>query len=132
MLISLRTLINTTLFRCIVVLGFWLYTKYNPEPAKYLLYYIGRDKLGNIEVVNANPSLASTGTIESLSNQLIAERLANIEQLCSRSVRLPLYDTTTPTQPIVQPLVTSWSATAPTSLPMIDNSSLTHSTSILQ
>ena len=127
MLISLRTLINTTLFRCIVIVWFWLYTKYDSEPAKYLLYIIGRDKLGNIEVTTPTSSV-NTGTIEYLSNQLIAERLANIEQLCSRSVRLPIYDQTViaPSLPTTnnEQITQTGSAIQQTTLPIIDNSNI--------
>jgi hypothetical protein len=127
MLISLRTLINTTLFRFIAVLWFWLYTKYDSEPAKYLLYIIWRDQLWNIEITNPTSSI-NTGTVEYLSNQLIAERLWNIEQLCSKSVRLSLYDQTntiqTPSLPttISEPVIQTTGTTSV--LPIIDNSSL--------
>ncbi len=131
MLISLRTLINTTIFRFIIVLWFWLYTKYDSTPAKYLLYAIGRDNLWNIEVTSptSSPSV-NTGTIEYLSNQLIAERLTNLEQLCNRSVRLPLYDQISNTQtPSVSTIMTeqitqTGSSIQQTSLPIIDNSNI--------
>jgi|GEM_PF-5738203 len=71
MLISLRTLINTTLFRIIVLVGFWTYTKlFDQEPAKYLLHMIGWDKLGNITVVQESNS----------SREDLSSRLENIER----------------------------------------------------
>ncbi len=139
MLISLRTLINTTIFRFIIVLWFWLYTKYDSTPAKYLLYAIGRDNLWNIEVTSptSSPSI-NTGTIEYLSNQLIAERLTNLEQLCNRSVRLPIYNTEPVLPTITQNNIPTTVSTGNTTIintqpiPVIDNSNLMRNTTILQ
>lgn len=51
MMISFRTLVNTTLFWFIVVLSFWAYTRrVNTTPAKELLYAIGWADLGNLTV----------------------------------------------------------------------------------
>ncbi len=132
MLISVRTLINTTLFWIFIVFGFRVYTKYDPTPAKYLLYTIGRDNLWNIEVVNNQ--IATNNTVEELSNQLIAQRLANIEQICSRSVRLSIYDQQpTTTMPITTTLDSSSTITTTgTTVPVIDNSNLLRNNNILQ
>lgn len=138
MLISLRTLINTTLFRCVILLWFWFYTKYDPTPAKYLLYTIWRDKLWNIEVVTpSSTNNINTGTVEYLSNQLIAERLYNIEQLCGKSIRLPLYEqniTTNSTNqalPIISSNNSTWIINQGTNIPVIDNSNLLRNNSSL-
>ncbi len=138
MLISIRTLINTTLFWIIVVFWFRLYTKYDPTPAKYLLYTIGRDNLWNIQVVDNQ--IATNNTVEDLSNQLIAERLANIEQICNTSVRLSLYEK----EPTIPNTITNNTITTtlpPTtwttnsinqrSIPVIDNSNLLRNNSNL-
>lgn len=129
MLISLRTLINTTLFWIVILIGFRFYTKYDPTPAKYLLYTIGRNDLWNIEITTPTSSI-NTWTVEYLSNQLIAERLANLEQLCNKSVRLSLYDqeSTLPT-PIPNNLPTTiatWTTNIINgkTVPVIDNSNL--------
>jgi hypothetical protein len=124
MLISIRTLINTTLFWIFIVFWFRLYTKYDPTPAKYLLYTIGRDNLWNIQVVDNQ--IATNTTVEELSNQLIAQRLSNIEQICSRSVRLSIYDQQpTTTTPITTTIDSSSSiSTTGTTIPVIDNSNL--------
>jgi len=132
MLISIRTLINTTLFWIFIVFGFRVYTKYDPTPAKYFLYTIGRDNLWNIQVVDNQ--IATTNTVEELSNQLIAQRLANIEQICSRSVRLSIYDQQpTTTMPITTTLDSSSTITTTgTTVPVIDNSNLLRNNTILQ
>lgn len=132
MLISVRTLINTTLFWIFIVFGFRLYTKYDPTPAKYLLYTIGRDNLWNIQVVDNQ--IATNTTVEELSNQLIAQRLANIEQICSKSVRLSIYDQQpTTTMPITTTLDSSSTITTTgTTIPVIDNSNLLRNNNILQ
>ena len=141
MLISLRTLINTTLFRFAIVLWFWFYTKYDPTPAKHLLYTIWRDTLWNIEVTNppAISSSLNTWTVEYLSNQLIAERLANLEQLCNKSVRLSLYDQEpTPSTNTNNNTIANTITTGTTNIingktiPVIDNSNLLRNTTILQ
>lgn len=98
MIVSLRTLINTTLFRALMFFWFWAYTKYDPTPAKELIHFVWWDKLWNITVTNE--ACESDSTVDKLSNQLIAERLNNIEQLCARSIRLPIYDQMPATQPI--------------------------------
>lgn len=138
MLISLRTLINTTLFRFVVLLWFWFYTKYDPTPAKYLLYTIWRDKLWNIEITTPEASSSiNTGTVEYLSNQLIAERLYNIEQLCGKSIRLPFYEQNTTTNLSNQTLPTvssnnnTWIANQGANIPVIDNSNLLRNNSSL-
>ena len=107
MIISLRTLINTTIFWFIVLFGFWLYTRYDSTPAKYLLYAIGWDNLGNISIVNE--ASQNKEAVDVLSNQLIAERLQNLEELCNKSIRVSIYgsDINTPSQPqlpIAQPI----------------------------
>jgi hypothetical protein len=136
MLISIRTLINTTLFWIIVVFWFRLYTKYDPTPAKYLLYTIGRDNLWNIQVVDNQ--IATNNTVEDLSNQLIAERLSNLEEICSKSVRLSIYDQPTSMPVSTIPTVTSINPSAPIvttgtqTIPVIDNSNLLRNTTILQ
>lgn len=133
MLISIRTLINTTLFWIFVVVGFRLYTKYDATPAKYLLYTIGRDNLWNIQVVDNQ--IATNNTVEELSNQLIAQRLANIEQICSRSVRLSIYDQQpTTAMPITTTIDSSstMTTTGNTTVPVIDNSNLLRNNNILQ
>ena len=132
MLISVRTLINTTLFWIFIVFWFRVYTKYDPTPAKYLLYTIGRDNLWNIQVVDNQ--IATNNTVEELSNQLIAQRLANIEQICSRSVRLSIYDQQpTTTMPITTTLDSSSTITTTgTTIPVIDNSNLLRNNNILQ
>ena len=132
MLISIRTLINTTLFWIFIVFWFRVYTKYDPTPAKYLLYTIGRDNLWNIQVVDNQ--IATNNTVEELSNQLIAQRLANIEQICSRSVRLSIYDQQpTTTMPITTTLDSSSTITTTgSSVPVIDNSNLLRNNTILQ
>lgn len=135
MLISLRTLINTTLFWFIILIWFWLYTKYDPTPAKYLLYAIWREKLWNIEVTTPWSSI-NTWTVEYLSNQLIAERLNNLEQLCSRSVRLPIYDDAIVNNPTTNSIpsnvttVSTWIIQNNT-IPVIDNSNLLRNNSNL-
>ena len=138
MLISLRTLINTTLFRVVVLLWFWFYTKYDPTPAKYLLYTIWRDKLWNIEVTTPGTSSSiNTGTVEYLSNQLIAERLYNIEQLCGKSIRLPFYEqnttinTSNQTLPTVSSNNSTWITNQGANIPVIDNSNLLRNNSNL-
>ena len=139
MLISIRTLINTTLFWIAIVFGFRLYTKYDPTPAKHLLYTIGRDNLWNIQIVDNQ--LATDDTVQDLSNQLIAERLSNLEQICSKSVRLSIYDqslmttmpviSTTNTANLSSPIITDTIKTGNT-VPVIDNSNLLRNNSILQ
>jgi len=137
MLISVRTLINTTLFWIFIVFWFRLYTKYDPTPAKYLLYTIGRDNLWNIEITTPTSSL-NTWTVEYLSNQLIAERLANLEQLCSKSIRVSLYaqEPVLPTNPLnnLSTLtVATWTTniTNERTIPVIDNSNLLRNTTNL-
>lgn len=84
MIISIRTFINTTLLWIFVIVIFWWYTRFVDETAaQKLVHFIGRDKLGNLTV---------TVVDQPLSEQLIVDKLANIEQICARSVRLYMYD----------------------------------------
>jgi hypothetical protein len=129
MLISIRTLINTTIFWIVLFLWFWLYTKYDETPAKNLLHAIGWDALGNIEIITEQAQKDTT--IESLSTQLIAERLTNLEEICSKSIRLSLTEQdlrpTSIVQPnIIQPTTTPIVETGQTqrNIPIINNSTL--------
>jgi predicted ribosome quality control (RQC) complex YloA/Tae2 family protein len=81
-----------------------------------------------------NNQIATNNTVEELSNQLIAQRLANIEQICSRSVRLSIYDQQpTTTMPITTTLdSSSIITTTGTTVPVIDNSNLLRNNNILQ
>lgn len=94
MIISLRSVVNTTLFWIVIALSFRAYTRFiNAEPAKYFLHSIGRDTLWNITIITENNNTISDETkIDVLSNELIAQRLDNIEQICAKSVRLYMYD----------------------------------------
>lgn len=52
-MISLRTLINTTIFWFLAVIVFWWYTRWiDATPAKELLYTIGWADLGNLTISN--------------------------------------------------------------------------------
>ncbi len=82
MIISLRTFINTTLFRFVLFLLLVLYTNIrNPVPAQKFMDMIGWSKL-----VSSN----AWGYLS--SDQLIINKLANIEQICGKSIRLYMYD----------------------------------------
>lgn len=83
MIISIRTFINTTFLRIFILAGFRLYTKYDDTPAKEFIHFIGWDNLGNLTVTLENTPL---------SEQMIADKLNSIEQICARSVRLYMYD----------------------------------------
>jgi hypothetical protein len=79
-------------------LGFWAYTRWvSIIPAQQFIHALGRDNLGNLTITTE--ATKTNATVDSLSNQLIAERLTNIEQLCTRSIRLSIYD-----QPQIQPI----------------------------
>lgn len=133
MLISIRTLVNTTIFWIIVFLWFWLYTKYDQTPAKNLLHAIGWDTLGNIEIITQQVQQQDT-TIENLSNQLIAERLTNLEEICSKSIRVSLSDQDfrpiqQQTLTTIEPTTTNNNISAQTgqntkTIPIINNSTL--------
>lgn len=74
MIISVRTLVNTTLFRAFLLFAFWAYTRWiDDTPAKRLLYSIGWTQLWELTIVN-------TENI-SLSGDIFNQRLDKIETL---------------------------------------------------
>ncbi len=74
MIISVRTLVNTTLFRAFLLCAFWAYTRWiDDTPAKKLLYSIGWTQLWELTIIN-------TENI-SLSGDVFNQRLDKIETL---------------------------------------------------
>lgn len=116
MIISLRSVVNTTLFWIVVCISFRAYTRFvNAEPAKYFLHSIGRDILWNITIVTEDSnSISDQSKVDMLSNELIAQRLDNIEQICAKSVRLYMYDQLPPSSSefLYPPLPTSATSSA--------------------
>lgn len=98
-------------------MSFRAYTRFiNAEPAKYLLHSIGRDTLWNITVITENSNTISDETkIDVLSNELIAQRLDNIEQICAKSIRLYMYDQIPSSSPSLYPSLPISSTTIPSS-----------------
>ena len=99
-------------------MSFRAYTRFiNAEPAKYFLHSIGRDTLWNITVITQNSNTISDETkIDVLSNELIAQRLDNIEQICAKSVRLYMYDQIPSSSPSLYPSLPT-STTSSTTIP---------------
>ncbi len=74
MIISVRTMVNTTLFRAFLLLAFWAYTRWiDDTAAKKALYNIGWTELSDLTVI-------TTENIN-LSGDIFNQRLDKIESL---------------------------------------------------
>ncbi|AKH32376.1 hypothetical protein XF24_00011 [candidate division SR1 bacterium Aalborg_AAW-1] len=74
-MISLRTLINTTIFWFLTAIVFWGYTKWiDNTPAKELLYAIGWSDLGNLTISN-NETIGITNEAQLL------QKIDNMEKM---------------------------------------------------